>query len=412
MADEELEKTESLSEDFADVTWLAFVKDDQSITNLTHVAANLHETDIVINKGDVSNCIELMETDNSADHLIVDITDREKPIDDLIALGDLCNEGTRLIVVGNQDSVKLYHAIIDLGADEYILKPFDEKTITKIILRSGRALHLDSSEAEDNLPLKPLVAVIGTAGGLGSSTLAINLAWILSQELKVKTCLVDFDLYFGTCSFAFNKTSNQGLVQAIENSDRLDDIYLKRVMLDIANNFSVLAADQSLNERIVISEQDLDSITTILQQKYTMTIVDIPHGIDFGNIPILNYATQILLVSEFSVIGIRDTARLLQLIISNAPATKVNIAILQNRFTKATDISRKQFEESINRKIDYIIPNNQSLVTTAFNQGEPIAKTHPTNKLTNVFRTIAQDLQQKKANIPTQTWWSKLIKGK
>src|SRR3546814_9710776 len=109
---------------------------------------------------------------------------------------DVCSSDlTKIIGIGSINDSSVYREIVDSGACDYLVKPVTEKALVSALNRTEEAQHpqLVQSAPEE----KARIAVIGSRGGVGSSTLAMNLAWLIAEERKHKTVLVDLDLEFG-----------------------------------------------------------------------------------------------------------------------------------------------------------------------------------------------------------------------
>jgi len=184
-------------------TWLAFTSDPSIRTALEEVSIDtIH---IMIHPGGIIQAIEYLQHHESTAHLIIDLSNCTNPEKDIHQLADACQDGTQLITLGKNDTIAWYKRLQALGVDDYLVTPVQTHQITTAIN------HLNMDTPASISKNNSMLAIMGARGGLGSTTLAVNYAWLIAKMFQFKTCLLDFDFYYGDINLHFNKAPNHGL---------------------------------------------------------------------------------------------------------------------------------------------------------------------------------------------------------
>lgn len=382
-------------------TWLAFVEDESTNEMLRSISQS-SKIDFITNIGTIEQAIQYIQNDNSYTCLLIDISSCSNLDTQISKLSELCLEGTHLICIGQDNNIELFKKLRRMGVDDYLIKPLSIESVTD-------AIGLLSTDGTDETrELMPLLTIIGSRGGLGTTTLTINLSWILAHELKLNVCMIDLDYYYGDTMVNLNTDNNQGLIQALVNADRLDDVFIKRLTVEISPQLSILSAEQDLDHIIEYSREEILNLTNRIRKSYDICVVDVPHGHTFSDKSILYMASTIIILSELSLSSLRDTARLLANIKKYSPFAKVKIAVIRNPLAKASEVTRVQFEEGIGKEINYLIPYDKNIVLSAHNLGKVLAAVKPKHKVVNAFRDITLDLFPSK-NAKSKSWWKPLL---
>src|SRR5205814_2818883 len=136
--------------------------------------------------------------------LIVDTSGVDMPLSQVQTLADVCEPGTDVVALGDRDSVGLYRDLIEAGVSNYIVKPLTRELLTKLLGPKTPNL------PKVSLKLGKVVAFTGARGGVGTTTLAANLAWNLANRQGRRVALVDLDLQSGDCALLFNAENTPG----------------------------------------------------------------------------------------------------------------------------------------------------------------------------------------------------------
>lgn len=222
--------------------------------------------------------------------------------------------------------------------------------------------------------------MIGTRGGAGASTIATSLAWLVSDKERRSTALLDLDVHFGTGALALDLEPGRGLTDAIENPSRIDGLFIERAMVRASENLAVLSAEAPITSPMVTDGSAFHQLQGEMRAAFEATIIDLPRSMLVNHPHLINDVQAAVIVTELTLAAARDTIRILAWLRSNAPETQV--LLVANKVQPGTqlEITRKDFETSIERKIDYVIPFDQKLAAQAAKLGKPFAEAGKTSK--------------------------------
>lgn len=364
---------------------IAFVNDAESRDAVAHACrdANLPGASIV--EGGIATALKQTEP-LMPRFLLVDVSSTSTPVQDVAALAAIMEPGTKLIVIGATNDVALFRDLLGVGASDYLVKPLDQQHLHIALTEGSPGKH-----GQAPAKLGRVAAFIGARGGVGATTVAVNAAYLLSHERKQKTALVDLDLHFGTAALALDIEPGRGLREVLEKPGRIDSLFMERAMAKIGDRLFVLGCEEPLRERPSIDPSALETMLVELRQNFSWIVLDMPRSFVASQPNALAAVTDLMLVCDQSLAGIRDTMRLLDLIKDSAPHARVKLAAASTDGTRPK-ISRADFEKSVSRKIDYEVPFEAKTVAAGSNAGKPLSAVGRSSKLVKTLRLIAADL--------------------
>ncbi|HEX7655457.1 MAG TPA: pilus assembly protein CpaE, partial [Sphingomonas sp.] len=273
---------------------------------------------------------------------------------------------------------------------DYLLKPFSQDQFRDALAAAQAALTSPrSAEAAKDKP-RMMVAVIGTRGGAGASTIAGSLAWSFGEIAQRSTALLDLDVHFGTGALALDLEPGRGLTDAIENPSRIDGLFIERAMVRASDRLAVLSAEAPINSPIMSDGAAFYQLQEEMRSAFECTVVDLPRSM-LVQYPHLIADVQVAIVAtELTLAAARDSIRILSWLKSNAP--HVQVITVANRVPAggALEISRKDFEGSIERKIDFIVPYDQKLAAQAAKLGKTMAEAGKGSKTVAPIAALAE----------------------
>ncbi len=353
--------------------FVAFVCDETTAEAIRPIAIEQGWNPDKVNKGGLRNAVQTLSVSASPNILFVDLSESGDPLNDINALAEVCEPGTVVIASGQVNDVRLYRDLVASGIQDYLLKPLNPDVMREAFVHAQAMLsapkHVDASSDRPHCA----VAVIGTRGGVGASTLATSLAWLMSEKSDRTTALLDLDVHFGTGALTLDLEPGRGLTDAIENPSRIDGLFIERAMVKASDKLSVLSAEAPINSPVMTDGAAFFQLQEEIRSAFECTVVDLPRSM-LVNYPHLISDVQVaVLVSELTLAAARDAIRIISWFKSNAPHTQ--LIIVANRVpTGALEISRKDFEGSIERKIDYLIPHDTKTAVQAAKLGKPLAE--------------------------------------
>ena len=364
-----------------------FICEDATLDILRGVAVELGWPPEKCNKGGLRNAIQSLSITASPNILLVDLSESGDPLNDINALAEVCEPGTVVIAMGQVNDVRLYRDLIASGLQDYILKPCTPDQLRDVLMQAQAVLNAPKVvEGAGERPHMSTV-VIGTRGGVGASTIATSLAWNLSESNQRQTALLDLDVHFGTGALAMDLEPGRGLTDAIDNPSRIDGLFIERAMIKANEKLSILSAEAPISAPLITDGTAFFQLQEEFRHAFECTVIDLPRNmlIDFPHL--VHDANVTVLVVEFTLAAARDAIRILSWLKSNAPHSHVVLVANKVQPTNA-EISRADFEASIERKIDFIVPSDPKTASQSAKLGQPFVVAGKSSKAAAIINSI------------------------
>jgi pilus assembly protein CpaE len=358
----------------------AYVCDETTAAALRPIATELGWAAEKIQKGGLRNAIQSLSVSASPQILFVDLAESGDPLNDIHALAEVCEPGTVVIAAGQVNDVRLYRDLVASGIQDYLLKPLHPDMLREAFVHAQ--MMLNAPKPVDATPERPhcSVGVIGTRGGVGASTIATSIAWLLADKEKRSTALLDLDVHFGTGALSLDLEPGRGLTDAIENPSRIDGLFIERAMVKATENLSVLSAEAPISAPVITDGSAFYQLQEEMRAAFECTVVDLPRAMMIQYPHLISDVKLGVIVTDLTLAAARDTIRILSWLKTNAP--QIELFVIANRVHTGgnLEISRKDFEGSIERKIDYLVSFDQKLAAQAAKLGKPIVEVGKTSK--------------------------------
>lgn len=365
----------------------AFVCDDATADMLRPVAVEHGWSPEKVNKGGLRNAVQSLSVSASPNILFVDLSESADPLNDINALAEVCEPGTIVIAAGTVNDVRLYRDLLGSGIHDYLLKPFTVDQLRDAFVHAQTILSGPRGEAQADKP-HVMAVTIGVRGGVGASTLATSLAWLLGEKAMRSTALLDLDVHFGTGALALDLEPGRGLTDAIENPSRIDGLFIERAMVRANERLSVLSAEAPIHQPLVTDGTAFFQLQEEMRNAFESTVLDLPRHMLIQHPHLVHDAHVAVVVAELTLAATRDTIRILAWLKSNAPQTKVLVVANGVPNGGALEISKKDFEQSIERPVDLVFPYDAKLAAQAAKLGKPMAEVAG-GKMAGVFNALS-----------------------
>lgn len=365
----------------------AFVCDDETVDLIGPVAVEYGWSAEKVNKGGLRNAVQSLSVSASPNVLFIDLSESADPLTDINSLAEVCEPGTIVIAAGQVNDVRLYRDLVASGIHDYLLKPFTVDQLRDTFAAAQAMLSGPRAEAQQDKP-HVMTTVIGVRGGVGASTIATSLAWMFGEKAHRSTALLDLDIHFGTGALSLDLEPGRGLTDAIENPSRIDGLFIERAMVRANERLSVLSAEAPINQPMMTDGTAFFQLQEELKNAFESTVLDLPRQMLINYPHMVHDAHVAVVVSELTLAATRDTIRLLAWLKSNAPQTKVIVVANKVPGGGALEISRKDFEQSIERGVDIVFPLDPKITAQAAKLGKPLAEI-ATGKVAQPFASLS-----------------------
>jgi pilus assembly protein CpaE len=303
----------------------------------------------------------------------------------LETLSEFCDAGTKVVVIGHVNDVQLYRDLIRRGVSEYLIAPLG----TLDVLRTLSELYVTATARN----LGRMIAVMGAKGGVGSSTIAHNVAWAIARNLDASTVIVDLDIAFGTAGLDFNQDPPQGIAEAVFAPDRLDANMLDRLLSRCSENLALLAAPAMLDRTVDLSEDAFEQVFDLLRASVPCVVLDMPHAWNAWSRKALIGADEVVIVAEPELASLRNAKNLVDLARANRPNDSgARLVLNKVGLPKRPEIEAAEFAKALGIDVQASIAFDAQLFGTAANNGQMIAEVQANGKTSDAFVQIASAL--------------------
>jgi pilus assembly protein CpaE len=196
-----------------------------------------------LHRGGLDVAARVLEKSLSPRVLLVDISGNRQPLNDLAALSQLVEPDVRVLAIGDREDLALYRGLTQgLGVVEYLFKPLTPE----IVAQHFKPIITGEAASTRLLRAGKVITVTGVHGGVGATTIACNLAWYMAERLRRHTLLLDGDLYGAAAAMMLSAKGRPGLRVALEDPDRVDDLFIARSAQAVGDRLFVLSGAPAL----------------------------------------------------------------------------------------------------------------------------------------------------------------------
>ncbi|MEL6359745.1 MAG: AAA family ATPase [Pseudomonadota bacterium] len=385
---EELGEYEDETEDHRPVPRIsihAFCESPEISTLLERAAVDrrLTKTHLTMHMGGVSKAVDHFQTTATPNLVIVETTEAGAGL--LARLGELaevCDPSTKVVIIGRVNDIALYRELMRQGVSDYIVRPRSPLQIIKSIAN----LYVDPSAP----PIGRTIAFVGARGGVGSSTLAHNVAWCAAEEYESDTVILDLDLPFGTASLDFEQDPTSGLIEALASPERLDDVLLDRLLQKHTERLSLFTAPNLLDRDYDLDDQAFETVIDVVRGAAPTIVIDVPHVWTSWSKRLLQTADEIVITATSDLAAFRNTKNLIDIISGARPNDNPPMLVINQFEAKLSSVQPEQYVEHVGLEPVAVFPWEPQLFHTASTNAAPITEVGTKTKTAQQLRELTQ----------------------
>ena len=345
----------------------------------------LGKAHLKIQMGGMVAAVEAYRSAPTPNVIILEVESRTNILTGLDQLASVCDAGTRVVVIGRVNDVALYRELVRRGVSDYLIAPVTALDVVRSICNLFSAPEAKS--------VGRIIAVVGAKGGVGSSTIAHNVAWAIARDLALDSVVADLDLAFGTAGLDYNQDPAQGIADAVFSPDRVDTAFVDRLLSKCTDHLSLLAAPATLDRVYDFGDDAFDAVFDTLRASMPCIVLDVPHQWSGWTKRALIGADDILIVASPDLASLRNTKNIFDLLKAARPNDRAPLYCLnQVGVPKRPEIAGTEFAKAIESQPIATIPFEPQLFGAAANNGQMIAEISANHRTTEMFLQIAQRL--------------------
>ncbi|MCR4377022.1 MAG: AAA family ATPase [Rhodospirillales bacterium] len=341
--------------------------------------------------GGMTGALEYLSTRSAPELLIVETQSHgEALFEELNGLADVCQPGTRVIIIGAENDINLFKSLIEQGISQYFVD-----TVSSAELKAAIA---DAFTDKSAVAKSRTIAFAGLRGGVGSSVLAHNVAFELANLYDEDVILVDLDIPFGTAALSYNIQPQQTIAEALSQAGSIDEPLLMRYLETGGKNVSLLCAPGHLNSGVEVSANSLELVLNVVKQMASYVILDVPHMWNAWTQDILVDADETVVVGVPDLYNLRDGKNMIEFLSPNR-GVEVPTRLILNKVGEAKkgELSDKEFKEVLGMAPTLNIPFDADSFALAMNNGEMLRKVAGKSKVAQAVESLAQVVSGKES---------------
>ncbi|MDJ1015284.1 MAG: AAA family ATPase [Paracoccaceae bacterium] len=321
------------------------------------------------------------------------------------------DQDIRVLVIAEEVSPIALHKLLKVGADEFVPYPLPDGALHDAIERMRRAaLRQDNGELPDEMRTKLkatgdrngiVLGVQGFAGGTGSTTFAVNLAWELASldngGEPLRVCLIDFDLQFGAVATYLDLPRREAVFELLQDTGSMDSDSFMQALLTFNDKLHVLTAPSDLIPLDIIGQEDVEKILEVARTNFDYVVIDMPQSVVMWTETILNAVHAYFAMTELDMRSAQNTLRMIRAFKGeDLPINKVRYVL--NRAPKFTDLTGKsrvkRMAESLDIKIEVLMPDGGKQVVQSNDHGVPLSEVASKNPLRKEIEKLAESVHE------------------
>lgn len=291
-----------------------------------------------------------------------------------------------LLVTSSSTDGRLILESMRAGAKEFLTEPIKPEDLAAALQRVKQQRGASSGESSDGCKV---IAVAGATGGVGSSSLAVNLACSLSAEEGHSVALVDLDVALGDADVFLDTIPEYTLADVAQNVARLDLTLLKKSLTKHSSGLHLLPRPVQLEDAQLVTPDNLSRVVGLLKTSFTHIVLDTSKSFGPLDMEAFQLADDILMVTQLDLPCLRNVVRLMMSFDTDATLSN-KVKIVVNRAGQdAGQISLKKAQETIGRDIYWQIPNDYRVMVEVRNNGVPLLEHAPKANITASISQLA-----------------------
>ena len=362
----------------------AFCETENNSAMLERAAVDrrLSKAHFTMHMGGLEKAIDLYQTSSTPNLIILETVIGGKVLlQQLGQLAEVCDPSTKVVIIGHINDIRLYRELIRSGISEYIIRPKSPLQVIKTISE----LYVDPSAP----PIGKTIAFVGTRGGVGSSTIAHNMAWAVAENFESDTILLDLDLPFGTAALDFDHEPSSGLMEALTSPERLDDVLLERLLQKHTDHLSLFTAPNMLDRDYDIADDAFDTVVDVVRGAAPNIMIDVPHNWTGWSKKILQTADEIVITATPDFASFRNMKYLLEVIGSARPNDSRPYFVYNQYDPKHSAVPVEYFVENVDLEPSLVLGWEPQLFNSAATNASPLIELNPKSKVATGLNDLA-----------------------
>jgi pilus assembly protein CpaE len=379
--------------------FVAFVSDAQTESTVRRFVHERMIAHAFVALGTIDEAIvRLNGMERAPTTLLVDVSASDMPLSDLERLAQVCEPSVSVVAIGERNDVGLFRNLLKIGVQDYLVKP-----LTPDLLQ--RTLDANAAEPLKHRRTGKVLALAGTRGGAGATTIGVALARHLADVTMRRVAYVDLNLNGGAACTLLGVSSNNGLTDVLENAHRLDVQYMERTFVTQGPRLYVLSAELDYGSTFELRDGALGELVSILKQHFHYVLLDVADPASVAAAEAFEAAQNVYLVADRSVHSVRETTRLIRHVQSCGGEPAIFVLLNNPGQPVAGRVMSGDFAQAIGFPVAQELPFDGKAVSTAENLGERIK---PDSEFGAAIAVLADNLTGTQTTVAAP-WYARFL---
>lgn len=382
-------------------SFVAFVRDRQSEDVVQRFADEQNFNQTFIKVGPIDDAIDhLTKMPRSPAALLVDVSATPMPLSELARLAAVCEPSVSVIVIGETNDVGLYRNLLEVGVQDYLVKPLTLELLRRSLGGNGQGQSARQSRTGK------VIGFAGTRGGVGVTTVAAGLARHLAMVAHRRIAYIDMNLHGGAANTLLGLKSNNGLLDVLRDADRLDPQFVERSLVAHDDRLFVLSAELPYGETFKPQERALADLLERLKPHFHYILLDLPGQGHALTHTALAEVQLLYLLADASIHSAREVLRFTRYLDGIDRAPSMSVLLNTPNASQRGHLKTADFAAAIGCNVLLELPFDGAALAAAENLGEPIAPGK--SRFGDAIEALADGLSGR-SSASAPRWYEKLL---
>lgn len=382
-------------------SFVAFVRDRHSEDVVQRFADEQNFTQALVKVGPIDDAIEhLTKMPRSPAALLIDVSATPMPLSELARLAAVCEPSVSVIVIGETNDVGLYRNLLELGVQDYLVKPLTLELLRRSLGGNGQA------QSARQPRTGKVIGFAGTRGGVGVTTVAAGLARHLAMVAHRRIAYIDMNLHGGAANTLLGLKSNNGLLDVLRDADRLDPQFVERSLVAHDDRLFVLSAELPYGETFKPQERALADLLERLKPHFHYILLDLPGQGHPLTHTALAEVQLLYLLADASIHSAREVLRFARYLDCIDRAPSMSVLLNTPNASQRGHLKTSDFAAAIGGNVLLELPFDGAVLAAAENLGEPIVPGK--SRFGDAIEALADGLSGRPL-APEPRWYKKLL---
>ncbi|MDR0968302.1 MAG: AAA family ATPase [Holosporaceae bacterium] len=364
---------------------MAFVLDPMSEQTIKAAIKGLTMAFSEVEQGGIAETVNFLKNNRTPKILIIDLSESDLPLGDIAKIREFCAPNVAIIAIGSRNDVGLFRDLKSVGVSDYLIKPLNNPLLLQRAIEIANGVNKEYVEK-----VGKVIYFVSSVGGAGATTVAANIGWILSNRHFRRTGILDMDFLYGTLNLMLDIKVDNAYLDIMESAEKVDDYFLETIFKKYDQRLYYLGGLVDLLRGVNAHTEAFEALINSIRRQFNYVLIDSQRDLSKINKICIKKSDSFVVMVEMSVASAQNTVRMLEFLESDQPGKRIWLVANKIGLSAAGALAKESFEKIINRKIDCVIPLDESLALAAANIGQPLVMSG--GPLTEVLENLADNL--------------------